>query len=164
MGKKFLLQTDNSGVKLLFSQPDLNARKARWMAFLSEFDFEVRHIKGKENKVVDALSRIIHGLFEVHISSAKRDIEQRIKDASNNDEKYIKTVEDLQNNAENLDRTYLSLDRNGLLRFKNRLYIPDSTELKLTVLDEVHKKPYSGHSGYQKMVTTLRKLFYWPNM
>jgi hypothetical protein len=75
-------------------------------------------------------------------------IEQMIKVASNNDEKYIKTTTDLQNNAENLDRTYPSLDENGLLRFKNRLYIPDSIELKLTVLDEVHKKPYLGHSGY----------------
>jgi hypothetical protein len=28
----------------------------------------------------------------------------------------------------------------------------------------VHKKPYSGHPGYQKTITTLRKLFYWPNM
>jgi hypothetical protein len=37
-------------------------------------------------------------------------------------------------------------------------------ELKLTILDKVHKKPYSGHPGYQKMVATLRKLFYWPNM
>jgi hypothetical protein len=55
---------------------------------------------------------------------------------------------DLQNNAETLDRTCLSLNRNGLIRFKNRLYIPDSVELKLTILDEVHKKPYSGHPGY----------------
>jgi hypothetical protein len=34
----------------------------------------------------------------------------------------------------------------------------------LTILDEVHKKPYSGHPGYQKTIATLRKLFYWPNM
>ena len=34
----------------------LNARQARWMALLSEFDFEIKHIKGKENKVVNALS------------------------------------------------------------------------------------------------------------
>jgi hypothetical protein len=68
-------------------------------------------------------------------------------------------VADLQNNAENLVKIDLSLDINGLLRFKNRLYIPDSTELKITVLDEVHKKPYYGHLGYQKMVTTLSKLF-----
>ena len=53
MAGKFLLLTDNSGVKYLFNQPDLNARKARWLAFLREFDFEVGHIKGKENKVAD---------------------------------------------------------------------------------------------------------------
>jgi hypothetical protein len=56
VGRKFMLLTDNSGVKNLFSQPDLNARKEIWLGFLSEFDFEVRHIKGKENKVADALS------------------------------------------------------------------------------------------------------------
>jgi hypothetical protein len=164
MGRKFLLLTDNNGVKFLFSQPNLNARQARWLAFLSEFDFKVRHIKGKENKEEDYLSRRIHGLFEINISRAESDIEQRIKAASNNDEKYIKTVADLQNNAENIDKIDLNLDINGILRFKNRLYILDSLELKLTILDEVHKKPYVGHPGYQKMVTTLRKLFYWPNM
>jgi hypothetical protein len=65
----------------------------------------------------------------------------------------------LQGNAEKLDITDLILDKNELLRFKNRLYIPDSIELKLTILDEVHKNPYSGHPGYQKMVTALRKFF-----
>ena len=53
MGRKFLLLTDNSGVKYMFNQPDLNARQEKWPAFLNEFDFEVRHIKGKENKVAD---------------------------------------------------------------------------------------------------------------
>jgi hypothetical protein len=41
------------------------------LAFLREFDFEVRHIKGKENKVDDALSRRVHGIFEINISKAK---------------------------------------------------------------------------------------------
>jgi hypothetical protein len=164
MGIKFLLLTNNSGAKLLFSQPDLNARKEKWLAFLREFNFEVRHIKGKENKVVDDLSRRIHGLFEINFSREESDIEQRIKVTSNNDEKYIKTVAYLQDNTDNLDRTNLILDRNGLLRFKNRIYIPDYVELKLIVLDKVHKRPYSSHLGYQKMVTTLRKLFYWLNI
>ena len=65
LGKKFLLLTDNSYVKHLFTHPGLNARQARWMAFLSEFDIEVNHIKGKENKVVDALSRRTHEVYEV---------------------------------------------------------------------------------------------------
>jgi hypothetical protein len=164
MGKKFLLLTDNSGVKYMFNQPDLNARQARWLAFLSEFDFEVRHIKGKENKVADALRRRVHGLFEVNISRAESDLEQRIRTTSINDGNYTKVMEEFQNSIANSDKPYLSIDKKGLLRFENRLYMPDSAELKLIVVDEVHKKPYSGHPGYQKTITTLRKLFYWPNM
>jgi hypothetical protein len=54
---------------------------------------------------------------------------------------------ELQNTTESADKTDLSLDKTGLLRFKKKIYISDSTELKLTVLDEVHKKPYLGHLG-----------------
>jgi hypothetical protein len=70
MGRKFLVLIDNSGVKYLFNQPDLNARQERWLAFLSEFNFEVRHIKGKENNLADALSRRVHEIFEINVSKA----------------------------------------------------------------------------------------------
>ena len=68
LGKKFLLLTDNTCVKNFFTKSGFNTRQARWMAFLSEFDFEVRHIKGKENKVADTLSRRTHGISEVILS------------------------------------------------------------------------------------------------
>ena len=164
MGRKFLLLMDNSGVKYLFSQPNLNAIQAIWLAFLSEFDFKVRHIKGKENKVADTLRRRVHGLFEINISRAESDLEQRIRTTGFNNENYTKTMAELHNTTKNSDKTDLSLERNGLLQFKNIIYIPDLAGLKLTFLDEVHKKPYFGHPGYQKTITTLRKLFYWPNM
>ena len=48
IGTKFVLMTDNKGLKYLLDQPNLNARQARWLAFLSEYDFEIQHIKGKE--------------------------------------------------------------------------------------------------------------------
>ena len=57
LGKKFTLMTDHISLKYFFSQTDLNARQARWLSFLSEFDMDIKHIKGKENKVADALSR-----------------------------------------------------------------------------------------------------------
>ena len=34
IGRKFILMTDNKGLKYLLDQPDLNARQARWLAFL----------------------------------------------------------------------------------------------------------------------------------
>jgi len=51
---------DHSGLRSLFDQLNLNAKKARWFATISEFDFEIRYIKGKDNRVVDALSRRVH--------------------------------------------------------------------------------------------------------
>ena len=57
MGRRFKLRTDHCGLKYLFDQPTLNARQARWLEFLCEFYFEIKHIKGKENKVADALSK-----------------------------------------------------------------------------------------------------------
>jgi hypothetical protein len=93
MGRKFLLSIDNSGVKYLFNQPNLNARQARWLAFLSEIDSEVRHIKGKEIKVADSLSRRVHGIFEINVSRAESDLEQRIRTTGINDKNYTKLVE-----------------------------------------------------------------------
>ena len=55
MWKKFW--TNPCGLKYLFDQPTMNSRQVRWLEFLCEFDFEIKHIKGKENKVSDALSR-----------------------------------------------------------------------------------------------------------
>ena len=47
MGKRFELRIDHSGLKYIFEQPNLNARKTRWFKFLRECDFDINHIKGK---------------------------------------------------------------------------------------------------------------------
>ena len=50
IGKRFEMRTDHNSLKYLFDQPTLNARKSRWLEFLSEYDFDIKHIKGKEKK------------------------------------------------------------------------------------------------------------------
>ena len=52
-----MLLTNNIGLKYLFDKKTLNARQARWLTFLREYDFEIKHIKGKEKIVGDALRR-----------------------------------------------------------------------------------------------------------
>ena len=46
--------SNNISLKYLFDQHNLNARQARWLSFKREYDFEIKHIKGNENKVADA--------------------------------------------------------------------------------------------------------------
>ena len=65
--------------------------------------------------------------------------------------------------TENLIKGY-SLNENEFLLFKDKLYVPNVPKVKLLILDEIHKTPYSGHLGYQKTITMLRKEYFWPNM
>ena len=81
---------DNKGSKYLLDQPNLNARQARWLAFLSEYDFEIQHIKEKENKVVDALSRNAKLNFTVAINTYTTDLEEQLKTRIEQDEYYLK--------------------------------------------------------------------------
>ena len=89
MGRKFLLKTENMILKFLFEQLDLNARQSRWMAFLSEYHFDLKHIKGKENKVVDALSRGTHMIYEVNLSQTNVDLHENIREANGFDPFYV---------------------------------------------------------------------------
>jgi hypothetical protein len=76
---KFVLMIDHCGLQYMFDQPNLNGRQARWMALLSEFDFEIKHIKGKENRVVDALSRSMKIIHLAAVSTCESDVKERFK-------------------------------------------------------------------------------------
>ena len=90
IGRKFILMMDNKGLKYLLDQPNLNARQARWLAFLSEYDFEIQHIKGKENKVDDALSRNAKLNITAAIGTYTTDLEEQLKAGIEQDENYLK--------------------------------------------------------------------------
>jgi hypothetical protein len=78
MGNKFELRTDHNGLRYLFDQPTLNARQRRWLEFLCEYDFDIKHIKGREKKVVDALNRRVHELHATTISMYQTDLKGKI--------------------------------------------------------------------------------------
>ena len=40
----------------------------------------------------------------------------------------------------------------------------DDSDLKKVILREFHAKPYSGHLGYQKTLTTVKRYYYWSNL
>ena len=80
--------SNNINLKYLFDQQNPNARQARWLAFLSEYDFEIKHIKGKENKVVDALSRNAITSFIATISSYKTELDDKLEEGIKLDTEY----------------------------------------------------------------------------
>ena len=104
MGIKFELRTNHYGLKYLFDQPTLNATKARWMDFLWEFDFEVKHIKGRENQVVDALNRKVHEIHVASLSIFQSGLRQQNINHIVEDEMYVQIKDNLQ--QQSLEKRY----------------------------------------------------------
>lgn len=95
------------------------------------------------------------------ISSYDLNFLERVKNAGQHDEKYQQMKETLKQDGED-EEYHLTEDR--LIRFKNRIYVPNTDDLKRLIMREYHVKPYSGHSGYQKTVTAIKNFYYWPNL
>lgn len=87
--KKFLLMTSHMSLKYLFSQLGLNARQARWLAFLRKFDMEIKHIKGKESLITNALSRHYHQILSYTSISVKFNVEENIQEVMSQDPRYL---------------------------------------------------------------------------
>jgi hypothetical protein len=57
-GRKFIIQTDHKPLQWLNNLKEPNSKLMRWKLTLEEFDFDIRYIEGRSNKVADALSRV----------------------------------------------------------------------------------------------------------
>ena len=59
LGQHFLLRTDHQALAAIFnSSLKTSARVVKWVMRLQEFDFSIEYVKGVDNVVADALSRI----------------------------------------------------------------------------------------------------------
>ena len=80
------------------------------------------------------------------------------------DENYQKLQAKVTENLIESLSTWYGINKKGLLLYKDRLYIPNVPKIKLLILNEIHKTPYSGHPGYHKTITMLQKDYFWSNM
>jgi hypothetical protein len=156
MGKRFELRTDHNGLKYLFDQPTLNVRQSRWLEFLSEYDFDIKHIKGKENKVDDEINRRVHEFHATTISMYQLDLKHKILEAVKLDLQYKELVAKLQQGNLRKKIDEYKLDNDEIIMHRGIIYVPNSQELKNLILREMHNVPYVGHLGYQKLLQLSR--------
>ena len=100
----------------------------------------------------------------VSLSICQLDLRQQIVNHTAEDEMYVHIKDKLQ--QQSLEKRYegYKLEEDGILTYKNRIYIPNVVDLRRVVMDEIHQAPYSGHPGYQKTIATARKQYFWPGM
>jgi hypothetical protein len=55
--KEFILYSDNHALQFVTQQGKLNQKHVKWVEYMQNFTFVIKHISGTANKVDDALSR-----------------------------------------------------------------------------------------------------------
>lgn len=54
-----------------------------------------------------------------------------------------------------------NVDDDGLMRFQNRIYVPDIAKFKRLISEEGHKSNLNNHRGDTKMFQDLKRIFWW---
>jgi len=127
VGRNFELKTDHDSLKHLFTKRDLNARNRRWSEFMSEYNFGISCIKGKENVVMDAFNKRPHVFSLVPL---KVNLRERVLGKLLGDSWYLKVTSTLQSGRQ-VDQKYegYRLEADVLLRYQGRMYIPEGGDI-----------------------------------
>ncbi|KAI5409954.1 hypothetical protein KIW84_055424 [Lathyrus oleraceus] len=161
-GSRFEVFSDHKSLKYLFDQKELNMRQRRWLEFLKDYDFGLNYHPGKANVVADALSR--RSLHMSMLMVKELDLIEQFRDLSlvcestHNGVKLgmLKLTSNILDEIREGQKSDVLLvdkltlvnqgqggefrvDENCVLKFGNRVCIPDVTELKKSILEEGHR-------------------------
>jgi len=149
-------------------------RQGRWLEFINDYDFLLSYHLGKANMVADSLSRkslhmyalmvkeleLIEQLWDLSLVSEltpsgvklgilklTNNILEEIKNGQKEDLERVDCVV-LVNQGKGVD---FKLDENDVLKFHDRVCVPDVLELKKRILEEGHRSSQSIHPEATKM-------------
>jgi hypothetical protein len=155
------LYSDNHALQFITRQEKLNQKQAKWVEFMQNFTFVIKHIVGIAKKVADALIRrsMIVQEFQVETLGFKHLKEMYTEDAN------FKGEYEACKNPLLGDRSPWNeyLIQEGLLFKGSQLCIPNFS-MRDNQLKEKHSGGLAGHFGHDKTFAQLRNLYYWLSM
>ncbi|XP_019450597.1 PREDICTED: uncharacterized protein LOC109352871 [Lupinus angustifolius] len=162
IGRQFYIYTDQQSLKYLMTQGLHTPEQQKWATKLIGFDYEIKYRTGTSNRVVDALSRC-HSEESTtcfSMSSSFPTILEQIRAyySSSCGQQFIHK---LVSEAAQSSKFHIS---QGLVFFQNRIFIPDTADLRVTLLKEFHEAPSAGHSGWKSTLARLTASCQWPGL
>ena len=154
--KEFVIHSDHESLKHIRSQAKLNRRHAKWVEFIESFPYVIKHKKGKENIIADALSRRYTMLSQLDFKIFGL---ETIKEQYAHDNDFKDVLLNCQE-GKTWNRFVLT---DGFVFRANKLCIPASS-VRLLLLQEAHGGGLMGHFGVKKTEDILAGHFFWPKM
>jgi hypothetical protein len=159
--KEFVLYIDNRALQFITRKEKLNQRHAKWIEFLHNFTFVIKHISGIDKKVFDALSRRCLILQEFQVKTLGF---EHLKDMYCDDLDFRESYKACENLVlRDMSQWTEYMIQEGLLFKGNQLCIRKYS-MRDNFLKEKHSGGLAGHFGHDKTFAQLRISYYWPCM
>jgi hypothetical protein len=159
--QEFVLYSDNQALQFITRKEKLNQRHAKWVDFMQNFTFVIKHIVGNDNKVANALSRrcLIQWEFQVKTLGF-----EHLKDMYCDDTDFKEAHEACANPVLR-DRSQWTnfMIQEGLLFKGNQLCVPKCS-MRDNRLKEKHSGGLDGHFNHDKTFAQLSCSYYWLGM
>ena len=135
----------------------MNQRQRRWLKELADYDLEVLYKPGKSNVVADALSR-------------RPDYLLASMSAVVPSQNYLSVLREYwTENAPEGDKYF---EKDGLFYERGQDHelrmvipaVPETEQLRRTIMSEVHDCAYSGHLGFDKTLEMVKRTVVWRGM
>ncbi len=170
LGQKLIVHTDHKN--LLYNKL-ANDRMIRWRLLLEEYDPTFEHVKGNDNVIADALSRLDADFSKEPLGNTEEELAQAFVGEGEEEDaqfplqpllvaKYQEKDKKLKKKMKEKpsDFSTISVEGQDLITHKNKIYIPEHLQLKTVAW--YHE--YLEHPGETRTDLTLRQHFTWPGL
>jgi hypothetical protein len=157
LGGTFTIHTDQRSLRELMTQVIQTPEQQFYLAKLLGYSYDIVYKPGAQNRVADALSRI-HCLA---LSIPHAEFLTKLKEKLTQDNEFQQFLTKVQGQPSDYKDFQVF---NGLVFFKGKLFLPKTSPLRLTLLEELHASPIGGHSGIHRTFGRLQENVYWVGM
>ena len=186
--------TDHKNLEYFSTTKILNRRQARWSEYLCQFNLVVRFRPGKLGAKPDALTRRWDVYAKEGVNDYAKVNPQNYRPVFTQEQLSISLCASMLISAALRGSLIMDVDKlhqdirnayttdptasvqfpqpsnaqwtltDGLLRYNDRIYVPDAPDLRLQVLKHKHDHPLAGHFGQNKTLELIRRDYVWPKM
>ncbi|SJL16278.1 uncharacterized protein ARMOST_19798 [Armillaria ostoyae] len=170
----FEIWTDHQNLQYFRKPQKLNRRQVRWVTELVEYHFTLHHKPGAANRKADLLSRradhpqgqddnneitvLAPKHFRAMIMPTANETHEHIKSATRDHQKWDQGIANSLNHAKGIQ------EKDGLLYYDKRIYVPCDFGARGKVISCCHDHITAGHPGIEKMKELVLHDYWWPKL